>query len=114
VVRGLTGLRRDPGSAVITAQLKGTATPPLSDFTPIVAERLTTIPAFGSYRLTQHHPDGYQIHKRTGDNRAGCCRPLARGPQASVIWLAAGWHRFWYPQFLAELPGESRYCSRAD
>ncbi|QPI43220.1 MULTISPECIES: Tat pathway signal sequence domain protein [Pectobacterium] len=64
-VRGLSGLRRDPGSAVIAAQLAGQATPPIADFSPEVGKRLDYIPAFGSYRLTQHHPDGFQIHKRT-------------------------------------------------
>ena len=107
-VRGLTGLRRDPGSAVITAQLKGTATPPLSDFTPIVAERLTTIPAFGSYRLTQHHPDGYQIHKRTGDNQSWLLS--ATGTRAAGVGylgspqggIAFGIRNFWqsYPASL--------------
>ncbi len=69
-VRGLSGLRRDPGRAVVAAQLQGTAAPPLKDFTPIVAQRLEMIPAFGSYRLLQHHPDGYQIRKRTKENQA--------------------------------------------
>ncbi|WP_323666537.1 Tat pathway signal sequence domain protein [Pectobacterium punjabense] len=64
-VRGLSGLRRDPGAAVIAAQLAGQATPPIADFSPEVGKRLDYIPAFGSYRLTQHHPDGFQIHKRT-------------------------------------------------
>ncbi|BES83035.1 hypothetical protein PEC302107_02580 [Pectobacterium araliae] len=64
-VRGLSGLRRDPGAAVIAAQLAGRATPPIADFSPEVGKRLDYIPAFGSYRLTQHHPDGFQIHKRT-------------------------------------------------
>lgn len=107
-VRGLTGLRRDPGSAVITAQLQGTATPPLSDFTPIVAERLATIPAFGSYRLTQHHPDGYQIHKRTGDNQSWLLS--ATGTRAAGVGylgspqggIAFGIRNFWqsYPASL--------------
>ncbi|KHN51575.1 exo-rhamnogalacturonan lyase family protein [Pectobacterium fontis] len=64
-VRGLSGLRRDPGTAVIAAQLAGQATPTIADFSPEVGKRLDYIPAFGSYRLNQHHPDGFQIHKRT-------------------------------------------------
>ncbi|WP_277963120.1 exo-rhamnogalacturonan lyase family protein [Pseudomonas sp. RIT-To-2] len=64
-VRGLTGLRRDPGEAVRRAQIEGRATPPVAQFAPEVAQRLQYIPAFGSYRLLQAHPDGYQITKRT-------------------------------------------------
>ncbi len=64
-VRGLTGLRRDPGAAVRKAQIEGRATPPVAQFAPEVGQRLQYIPAFGSYRLLQAHPDGYQITKRT-------------------------------------------------
>ncbi|MVT02142.1 Tat pathway signal sequence domain protein [Enterobacter sp. 10-1] len=107
-IRGLTGLRRDPGSAVIAAQLQGAATPALSDFTPIVAERLATIPAFGSYRLTQHHPDGYHIHKRTGENQGWVLS--ATGTRAGGVGylgsaqggVAFGLRNFWqsYPASL--------------
>lgn len=64
-VRGLSGLRRNPGDAILRAQLEGRATGPVAAFAPEVAERLELIPAFGSYRLLQAHPDGFQIHKRT-------------------------------------------------
>ncbi|SLM62520.1 MULTISPECIES: exo-rhamnogalacturonan lyase family protein [Dickeya] len=68
-VRGVSGLRRSPGAAVIQAQRDGKATPPIAQWPAAVGKRLGAIPAFGSYRLTQHHPDGFQIHKRTSAGR---------------------------------------------
>lgn len=64
-VRGLTGLRRDPGAAIVGAQLAGRATPPLTAFPAPVAAGLRYIPAFGDYSLLQAHPDGFSISKRT-------------------------------------------------
>lgn len=64
-VRGLTGLRRDPGKTITSAQVAGKATPPLSQFPPAVAERLQYIPAFGDYTLLQSSPDAFHIRKRT-------------------------------------------------
>ncbi|PTQ69090.1 Tat pathway signal sequence domain protein [Pseudomonas sp. GV071] len=65
-VRGLSGLRRDPGPGVVAAQRAGKAIPAL--VSP-VAEGLQYIPAFGSYRLLQAHPDGYSINKRTASGQ---------------------------------------------
>jgi len=65
-VRGLTGLRRDPGRAVRKAQVAGQATPPVAEFNPVVANGLQYIPAFGDYTLCQNTPDGFEIRKRTG------------------------------------------------
>lgn len=67
-VRGLTGLRRDPGQAITDAQVAGKATPPISQFPPAVAQRLQYIPAFGDYTLLQASPLAFDIQKRT---RAG-------------------------------------------
>ncbi len=64
-VKGLTGLRRDPGKDVRDAQVAGAATPPVSAFSPAVAKGLPYIPAFGDYSLTQSTPDGFEIRKRT-------------------------------------------------
>lgn len=64
-VRGLTGLRRNPGDAIMRAQVEGRSAGRLEDFAAQVSSRLHYIPAFGSYRLLQAHPDGYQISKRT-------------------------------------------------
>jgi hypothetical protein len=67
-VRGLTGLRRDPGKAIREAQLAGKVTPPSAQFAPRVASRLELIPAFGDYTLSQPSADSFSIRKRT---RAG-------------------------------------------
>ncbi len=64
-VRGLTGLRRDPGKAFTDAQIAGKATPPLSQFPAAVAQRLQYIPAFGDYTLLQASPNAFDIQKRT-------------------------------------------------
>ena len=64
-VKGLTGLRRDPGQEVREAQIAGRATPPIADFHPSVANGLPYIPSFGDYSLTQLSPDGFEIRKRT-------------------------------------------------
>ncbi|MCG8158288.1 Tat pathway signal sequence domain protein [Brenneria goodwinii] len=107
-VRGLTGLRRDPGAQATQAQLNGKATPPVADFAPQVAAGLDYIPAFGSYRLTQHHPDGYQIHKRT-DAGLGWLLSATGSRAAGVGYLgspqggvAFGIRNFWqsYPACL--------------
>ena len=64
-VKGLTGLRRDPGKEIRDAQVIGKATPPISTFNPRVANGLSYIPSFGDYSLTQLTPDGFEIRKRT-------------------------------------------------
>ncbi len=64
-VRGITGLRRNPGKAVREAQIEGRATPPLEEWAPSVSERLDVIPAFGDYSLSQLTADSFEIRKRT-------------------------------------------------
>ena len=64
-VRGVTGLRRDPGEAVREAQVDGRATPPLDSWPGNVRDRLQYIPAWGDYSLSQLTADGFQIRKRT-------------------------------------------------
>lgn len=64
-VRGLTGLRRDPGAAVRAAQVAGEATPPVATWSPAVSERRQYIPAFGDWTLLQSSADGFEIRKRT-------------------------------------------------
>jgi hypothetical protein len=64
-VRGITGLRRDPGAAVRAAQIAGHATPPTATWDTRVTNRLPYVPAFGDYKLTQLSADGFQISKRT-------------------------------------------------
>ena len=63
-VRGVTGLRRDPGAAVTAAQREGKTLP--AQLPAPVAAGLQYIPAFGDYRLLQASADGFSIAKRTG------------------------------------------------
>ncbi|MDQ2589085.1 Tat pathway signal sequence domain protein [Saccharothrix yanglingensis] len=64
-VRGITGLRRDPGAEVRRAQVAGQATPPTATWDTRVGSRLHLVPAFGDYSLRQLSADGFQIRKRT-------------------------------------------------
>lgn len=64
-VRPLTGLRRDPGEAFRTAQIRGHATPPLDQMPAAVQPLIEDIPAWSDFRLSQPHADGYAITKRT-------------------------------------------------
>lgn len=64
-VRGITGLRRDPGRAIREAQVAGLATPPLGEWDERVASRLQYIPAYADWTLTQPNADGFHIRKRT-------------------------------------------------
>ncbi|WP_324670996.1 Tat pathway signal sequence domain protein [Hymenobacter sp. GOD-10R] len=63
-VRGLTGLRRDPGATITKAQVAGQATDEKS-FPAEVAGHLDLIPAFGDYILLQPSADSFAIRKRT-------------------------------------------------
>ena len=74
-VRGLTGLRRDPGEAVRTAQIEGRPTPPTPTWPRTVSERLRFIPTWDSWSLRQPNANGYTLAKRTAANRP---------------WIAAG------------------------
>ncbi|KAI2472358.1 hypothetical protein F4781DRAFT_12686 [Annulohypoxylon bovei var. microspora] len=64
-VQGITGLRRDPGEEVRTAQFDGTETPDVSTWATTVSSRLKWIPTWGDYSLTQLSPDGFTLKKRT-------------------------------------------------
>lgn len=66
-VRGLTGLRRDPGQAAREAQLAGRKVPAIN---ARVEERLDLVPAFGDWTLLQSSADAFSIRKRT-DARHG-------------------------------------------
>ncbi|MFC7404334.1 Tat pathway signal sequence domain protein [Georgenia alba] len=64
-VRGLTGLRRDPGEAVRAAQVAGRPTPPTAGWDPAVADRLHLVPEWNDWTLAQLSADGYTLRKRT-------------------------------------------------
>lgn len=63
-VRGLTGLRRNPGAAAREAQVAGRAAPSIA---PRVKQDLELIPAFGDWTLWQQSADAFVIRKRTQD-----------------------------------------------
>ncbi|WP_442907753.1 exo-rhamnogalacturonan lyase family protein [Kineococcus sp. G2] len=65
-VRGVTGLRRDPGEQVRAAQLAGRATPPVETWAAPVPQLLHHVPAWSQYRLRQRTADGFAIAKRLG------------------------------------------------
>ncbi|TLM83524.1 Tat pathway signal sequence domain protein [Pseudarthrobacter sp. NamE5] len=64
-VRGLTGLRRDPGEEVRRAQVEGRPTPDVQGWNPEVSGRLHLIPAWNDYTLSQLSADGFELRKRT-------------------------------------------------
>ncbi|TDD53510.1 Tat pathway signal sequence domain protein [Nonomuraea terrae] len=100
-VRGITGLRRDPGAAVRQAQVAGQATPPVETWDTRVSSRLHLIPAFGDYSLRQLSADGFQIRKRTKAGHSWI--PVDAGGQASGLGyvgspsggFAFGMRNFW-------------------
>ncbi|BET68321.1 Tat pathway signal sequence domain protein [Opitutales bacterium ASA1] len=64
-VRGLTGLRRDPGEAVRKAQIEGIATPAVDTWDRRVSGRLRLIPAWADFSLAQLSANAFTIRKRT-------------------------------------------------
>lgn len=64
-VKGLTGLRRDPGQKVRETQIQGKETLPADSFPDNVSRRLQFVPAFGDYTLSQLSNNAFSIRKRT-------------------------------------------------
>ncbi|MGI5467249.1 Tat pathway signal sequence domain protein [Streptomyces sp. CA-132043] len=64
-VKGITGLRRDPGSAVQAAQFEGKKLPDPATWDQRVTSRLHLIPEWGDYTLAQLSADGFTLRKRT-------------------------------------------------
>ncbi|MDX6279600.1 MAG: hypothetical protein QOH03_671, partial [Kribbellaceae bacterium] len=64
-IKGITGLRRDPGSAVRAAQVAGTKLPDPATWDQRVTTRLQYIPEWGDYTLSQLSADGFTVKKRT-------------------------------------------------
>jgi len=100
-VRGLTGLRRDPGKEVTNAQINGKATPPLSEFPGRIAELLKYVPAFGDYTLYQGNSEGFSIKKRTGEGHGWLSSALGKRALGTVYLgtpkggVVAGIRNFW-------------------
>lgn len=64
-VRGITGLRRDPGANVRAAQIAGERLPDPATWDQRVTTRLELIPAWNDYTLSQPTSEGFTIKKRT-------------------------------------------------
>ncbi|WP_127795072.1 Tat pathway signal sequence domain protein [Agromyces sp. LHK192] len=69
-VRGITGLRRDPGAAAREAQIAGAWTPDPATWDQRVTSRLKWIPAWGDYSLSQLTAHGFEIRKRTSSGHS--------------------------------------------
>lgn len=104
-VRGVTGLRRDPGAAVREAQFEGRATPPTSTWAQGVAGKLQYVAAYNDWTLVQPTCDGFEIRKRTKEGQTWLTS--ARGQRAGGLGyvgspqggFAFGLRNFWqsYP-----------------
>lgn len=97
-VKGLTGLRREPGEALASAQLRGERLPPIP---ARIAQGLGYVPAFGDYSLLQAHADAFTISKRTA-SPAGWIRAASGTRAAGTGYLgtpdggiAFGIRNFW-------------------
>ncbi|MFF4357890.1 Tat pathway signal sequence domain protein [Streptomyces sp. NPDC001604] len=64
-VKGITGLRRDPGAAVQAAQYAGQKLPDPATWDQRVTTRLQYVPEWGDYTLSQLSADGFTLRKRT-------------------------------------------------
>ncbi|NEE02859.1 Tat pathway signal sequence domain protein [Phytoactinopolyspora halotolerans] len=69
-VRGITGLRRDPGQRFRAAQLAGRPCGPVEEWDGAVSKRLHLIPAWNDWTLDQASADGFTLRKRTSDGSA--------------------------------------------
>jgi hypothetical protein len=101
-VRSLTGLRRDPGSAVREAQVAGTATPPVAQWGQQVRDGYQDLARWNDFTLFQESARHFAVAKRT--SAAGSwLRHAGRGDRASGFGyvggvaggLGFGLHDFW-------------------
>ncbi len=100
-VQGLTGLRRDPGAEVRTAQLAGRPTPPPETWRHDVGRLVRWVPSWPDYSLRQPGANGFTIHKRTSPDRPWI--DVAQGTRADGLayigdvggGLAVGLTGFW-------------------
>ncbi|QSB15817.1 hypothetical protein JQS43_05625 [Natronosporangium hydrolyticum] len=76
-VRGITGLRRDPGERFRSAQLAGEPCGPVDQWDPAVSGRLTRVPRWADWTLDQLSPDGFTLRKRTGPDAGWVTIPAA-------------------------------------
>ena len=87
-VQGITGLRRDPGAAVRSAQIAGQPLPDVSTWDTRVSNRLQWIPGWNDYTLRQLTADGFEIRKRTAGGRGWV--PSDTGTRAGGLGYLGG------------------------
>ncbi|KAJ5742313.1 hypothetical protein N7533_011722 [Penicillium manginii] len=99
---GITGLRRDPGEEVRTAQYEGRKLANTSSWDSRVTNRLKWIPTWTDYSLTQLTADGCSLKKRTKPGQSWIIIPsgtraegLAYLGGATKGGLALGLRDFW-------------------
>lgn len=104
-VKGITGLRRDPGLEVRQLQVQGKKLPDESTWDRRVTDRLQWVPDWNDVTLSQLSPDGFVIQKRTKPGHGwirsdGGTRAAGVGYVGGVSGgVAFGQHDFWqrYP-----------------
>ena len=88
-VRGLTGLRRDPGEPVRRAQVAGDPVGEIPN--DEVAKRLHLIPRWNDYTLDQSSADGFTLRKRTAPGHAWVTIPAGtRSPGYGYVGGISG------------------------
>lgn len=87
-VKGITGLRRDPGAAVRAAQIAGTKLPDPATWDQRVTTRLQYIPEWGDYSLSQLSSEGFSVRKRTKKGHGWI--PVDQGTRASGLGYVGG------------------------
>lgn len=100
-VKGLTGLRRDPGEAARNAQIAGKTAGDVS----AIKDKLQYIPDYGDYTLFQSTPDAFEIQKRTKEGYGWIQSAYGRRASGTAYvgtpdgGLAFGIRNFWqsYP-----------------
>lgn len=88
-VRVLTGLRRDPGAAVRKAQVDGTATPPVAEWSQQVRDGYQQLALWNDFTLFQESSRHYAVWKRTSGRATGSST-AGRGDRASGFGYAGG------------------------
>jgi hypothetical protein len=76
-VRGITGLRRDPGPRFRAAQVSGRPCGPVREWNEAVSSRRHLIPAWNDWTLDQTSADGFLLRKRTGGDSGWVTIPSA-------------------------------------
>ena len=88
-VRVLTGLRRDPGAAVRAAQVAGTATPPISQWSTQVQAGYQNLALWNDFTLFQGDPDHFAVWKRASSD-GSWLKHAGHGARASGFGYVGG------------------------